>query len=199
VIATPFQNAGIFLTNIFFDFFIGLVLIRFIFQLVRADFHNPLAQFVVKVTSPVLKPFRKIIPGIAGIDVASIVVLLILQVIKMITIGFINTGHMVSLVPMSLLGLSIIGLAQLIQLTLTIYSFAIFIIVILSWIPQAGYNPFAAILSQLTEPVLRPARKYIPPIGGLDLSPLIVLIMLQLLKFLVADPIEFQGASLLGR
>ncbi len=155
-----------------FDIYIMIVLARFILQLVRADFYNPVSQFIVKATSPILIPLRRIIPGFGGLDIASIVLMVTLVMLK-IAIFFVLNGY-----PFNPLIFSIICLKSLANSVVIFFMFCIFIGVLLSWIGQGSYNPFADILNQMTEPVMAPARKLLPPMGGLDFSPMLVLLLL---------------------
>jgi YggT family protein len=184
-------NAGIFLIKTLFGLYILVVMLRLLFQIVRADFYNPISQFLVKVTNPPLLPLRRIIPGFKKIDIASIVLLLVLQMLELILIGVIRG---VSFQPVGLLVLSI---AELLTLLLNIFFFSILIQVVLSWINPGGYNPAVSLLYSLNEPLLRPARNLIPPIGGLDLSPIVVMIVLQLATILIVMPISDIGRGLL--
>lgn len=183
-------SASIYLISTLFSFYLGLVMIRFLLQLVRADFHNPLSQFIVKVTNPPLRPLRRIIPGISGIDAASLVLLLGLQAL-MLWLLHLATGRAIHVG-----GLLLLSLAELISLLLTIYLIAIIAQAILSWVGPQTYNPFSSLLHSLTEPILRPARRLLPPISGIDLSPILVIIFLQLMKILVVAPITDFGRSL---
>jgi YggT family protein len=176
-------NAAIYLISTLFSLYLSLVMLRFLLQLVRADFHNPLSQFVVKVTTPPLRLFRRFIPGVAGIDLASIVLLLGLQMLMLWLM------HLASGRGINIGGLVVLSLAELISLTLSIYLIAIIAQVILSWLGPQGYNPIAGVLYSLTEPVMRPARRLLPPMSGIDLSPIIVILALQLLKILVVAPL----------
>jgi len=183
-------SASIYLISTLFSFYLALVMIRFMLQLVRADFHNPLSQFVVKATNPPLRLLRRIIPSLSGIDLASLVLLLGLQVL-MLWLLHMATGRAVTVS-----GLLLMSLAELISLTITIYLIAIIALVILSWIGPQGYNPLSGLLYSLTEPVMRPARRLLPPISGIDLSPILVIVFLQLMKILVVAPITDLGRSL---
>ena len=176
-------NAAIYLISTLFSLYLSLVMLRFLLQLVRADFHNPLSQFVVKVTTPPLRLFRRFIPGVAGIDLASIVLLLGLQMLMLWLM------HLASGRGINIGGLVVLSLAELISLTLSIYLIAIIAQVILSWLGPQGHNPIAGVLYSLTEPVMRPARRLLPPMSGIDLSPIIVILALQLLKILVVAPL----------
>jgi YggT family protein len=153
-----------------------LVLARFILQVVRADFYNPVSQFIVRATSPVLTPMRRVIPGFGGLDIACLVLLVLLVIIK---IGLVWVLRELPWYPLSFILFVVKSLANSI---LNFFIFTIFISVILSWIVQGSYNPAADIIRQLTSPVLDPARKLLPPMGGLDFSPMIVLLGLWAIK-----------------
>ena len=177
------SNAGTFLIHTLFGLLILVFMLRLLMQLVRADFHNPVSQFIVKVTNPVLRPLRRFIPGMLGIDMASVVVLLVLQAVELLLTGLVLG---VSIPPVSLVALSI---AELLDLTLKVFLFSLIIQVILSWVNPHGHNPVSTILYSLNEPFLRPARRLIPPISGFDLSPLLVIVFLQLCSMLIIAPI----------
>lgn len=169
-----------FLITTLFDLYITVVMLRFILQQVRADFYNPISQFIVKVTNPLLIPLRRIIPGWGGIDIASILLMLLLQSIA-ITLLLLIRG--VGLGPLVVINLAF---AELVSMAFNVFIFAIVIQAVISWINPAGhYNPVGGILRSITEPLLRPARKFIPPISGIDLSPLAALFALQILKMLI--------------
>jgi YggT family protein len=159
------------------DFYIVIIITRFMLQMVRADFYNPLSQFVVKATSPILNPLRRVIPGYGGWDVASVVLLLIVVLIKVGLVLAVN-GYPLDPVVVAVLGVRSLGKALIDYFSLTIFAGAI-----LSWFAQ-GYHPVVNVIMQVSEPVLRPFRKLIPSMGGLDLSPAIALVILQVLKTL---------------
>lgn len=183
--------AGDFLIRTLFDLYIMAVLLRFLLQLVRADFYNPISQFLVTVTNPVLVPLRRFIPGFAGIDMAAVVLLLGLEALK-----FVILYLLLYQVAPNVMGLLIVSLAELLQSLVNIYFFAIILLVIASWVMPGNYNPLLAILYSLTEPLMHPARRIMPPISGFDLSPLIVLIGLHLLSMLLIDPLLQFGSML---
>lgn len=161
------------------DIYIMIVVARFILQMVRADFYNPVSQFIVKATSPVLNPLRRLIPGFGGVDVASIVLFMILVLIKL-GLWIMLKGYGVSI--MASPDFLVLFLKSMANTIINFFSFCIFIMVILSWVAQGSYNPMADIMRQVTEPIMAPARKVIPPLGGLDLSPMIVLLLLMVIK-----------------
>lgn len=174
-----------FLINITFGIFIFLVLLRFILQLVRANFHNPLAQMLVKVTNPVLRPLRRIIPGLGGIDFASIVLLLVLQTAQVILIGLLP-GRSVIAPP----GLFLLVLGLLIDHVVWLYMFTVIIQVLIGWInPMAYHQPAGQLLLQINEPWLRPLRRKFEPINGFDISPILFIIILMAVHFMIATPL----------
>lgn len=178
-----------FLLTTLFQLYIAVVLLRFLLQYARADFYNPLSQFVVKVTTPLVKPLRRIIPGIAGLDMATLLLAYLLTVVQVVLVGTHLSQYQIpglldgqSLAPLTIV---LVSLVDLIALTISLYIVAIIIQAISSWINPAGYNPVLGLLYSLTEPLLRPARRLLPPISGIDLSPLIVLLALQAAKMLL--------------
>jgi YggT family protein len=189
---TPYlNNAGIFLIQTLFGFYILAVMLRFLLQWVRADFYNPLAQFLVKLTNPPLLPMRRVIPGLMGLDMAAVVLMLGLQIVELLLIFYL-TAHSIKL-P----GLLLLAVAQLLGLLINVLFWAVIIQAILSWVNPDPYQPAVRLLYQLTAPILRPARRMIPPISGLDLSPIVVLVVLHLLKLLLVAPLQDMSFSLL--
>lgn len=185
-----FSNAGTFLVHTVFGLVILVFMLRLLMQLVRADFHNPISQFIVKVTNPVLRPLRRFIPGLFGIDMATVLVLFGLQFLEIFLV------LMIKGVGISPLGMGMLTVAELLDFTLKVFLFSLLIQVVLSWVNPQGYNPVVGILYSLNEPLLRPARRLLPPISGFDLSPLIVLVVLQLISILVIAPITDFARSL---
>ena len=174
-----FSQAGVFLIGVLFGFYILLVMVRFLLQAVRADFYNPVSQFVVRLTTPPLRPLRRIIPGIGGIDVAALVLLLVLQLVELVLIQSIMGQK---LHPAVLL---VLAVGELVALALMIFIIAIIIQVVLSWIQPGAYNPVTVVIHQLTTPVLRPFQRLVPPVSGIDLSPMVALLVLYLLRMAV--------------
>ena len=177
-------NAATFLVETLFGLYILIVMLRLLLQWVRADFYNPLSQLIVRLTQPVLAPMRRTMPAIAGIDLASVVLLLFLQIAEQwIVTGVL--GHRASFA--ALLAFSV---AELLQLAIYIFLFSILIQVVMSWINPGAYNPVLGLLYHLNEPLLTPARRLVPPIGGLDLSPIVVMVALQLAAILLVAPLR---------
>ena len=169
-----------FLVSTLFELYLMVVIIRVWLQLVRADFYNPVSQFVVKATNPLLVPLRRIIPGIGGVDWAGVALVFLIAFAKVSALQLLFSQGF----PAG--QLAIAALISAIMEVLSLLFWVTIIRAILSWISQ-GYNPIEALLHQLTEPLLAPIRKFIPPLGGLDLSLLVFLIGLQFVQILFQD------------
>jgi YggT family protein len=184
-------NPLVFLVQVLFEAYILVVLLRFFLQLTRSDFYNPLSQFIVRVTSPVLIPLRRMIPGVAGMDIAALVLAWALKTLELLIVTALSGVFM----P----GLAILGaIPGLVELSINIFLYAIIIQAILSWVNPGNYNPAASLLHSFTAPILRPVQRFIPPIGGLDLSPMVAIIGLILLKMLLIPPLQQLVAALLA-
>lgn len=167
------QNIAIFLISTLFSLYIGAVLLRFLLALVRADFYNPLSQFLVKITNPVLVPLRRFVPPMGKLDTASLVLafsLKLIAVVLLMSLQGINIG---------LGGLLLAVLADLIRTVVWIFMIALIIQAIMSWVGNSYGNPMGSLLDSLTAPLLDPIRKFVPLIGMVDLSPLVAILLLQ--------------------
>ncbi|MCF7985023.1 MAG: YggT family protein [Thiohalocapsa sp.] len=184
-----FTNPLIFLVKTLFGLYIALVVIRFLLQWAGADFYNPISQFVVKLTTPVLRPLRKVIPGYGGMDVAALVLAWLLKSLELITLALLLGLNR------NLLGAFGWAVPALVGLVISIFLFAILIRVILSWVNPDPYNPAVDLLTRITDPILRPAQRLIPPIGGIDLSPMAAMIGLVLLEMLILPPLQWLTGS----
>lgn len=182
-------NPTVFLIQTLFGLYILVVAIRFLLQWLRADFYNPLSQFVVKLTSPVLSPLRRLIPGYGGLDLAALVLAWLLKSIELALLALV-VG-----VNASLFGALVWSIPALVELFINIFLFAILIRVILSWVNPDPYNPAITLLSRLTDPIMRPAQRLIQPIGGIDLSPIVVIMGLVLLEMLLVPPLKWLTGS----
>lgn len=189
--ANYLTNPLVFLVEVIFGLYALIVLLRFLLQLMRADFYNPLSQFIVKATSPVLNPLRRFIPGVGGLDLSSLVLAWLVKSLELLLISFFKLGA--PAIAASLL----FAIPALLELVIDIFLFAILIQVILSWVNPGAYNPAMGVLHSLTEPLLGPARRRLPPMGGFDFSPMIVMIGLVLLQMLLLPPIKALVTSIL--
>ncbi len=190
------NTAAVYILQTIGSLYLLVVLLRFILQLVRADFYNPLSQFIVRATQPLLKPLRKVIPGLAGLDLASLVLAILVQLLLMaltlMLMGY-GLGN-----PVQLLIWSIIGVTALF---LKVFFFALIISVILSWVAQGSHNPAVLLINQICEPLLVPIRRILPSMGGLDFSPIVAFLILNLIDMLVIRNLAvmtgmYQGLSL---
>lgn len=177
-------NPVIFLVRTAFQIYILLVLLRFFLQAVRADFYNPLSQLVVKATAPLLTPLRRVIPPLRGLDTASLMLAWGLKTLELVLVALLRGGGLQIVLPL------LLAIPELVSLAFDIFFWAILIQAILSWIQPGTYSPITAVLDALTAPLLRPARRLLPPMGGLDFSPMIVMVVLVVAKMLVVPPLQ---------
>ena len=164
------------------SFYLTIVLLRFLLQLAKADFYNPITQFAVKATNPLLRPLRRIIPGWGSLDGASLVLAVIIQAITFFLILIALNGDIPSFNPLSLLTWSVLNVLDLI---VTIYFWSVIAVVVVSWIAPGSNHPAIQLVAQVTEPVMRPVRNIMPSMGGLDLSPIIVFLILNVLQVVI--------------
>lgn len=171
---------------------IAAVMLRFLLQWVRADFRfNPLVRGLMNFTNPVLVPLRRYIPGFKGIDWATVLVMMVLAVVAHAILMAMN-GF-----PSSLPGLLVMAVAELLTVAYYIFLYGIILLVITSWLSPGSYNPATEVVSALTEPLLRPIRQVLPPMGGLDLSPLLAGVLLYLTQSLLIVPLRMFAYSLM--
>ena len=185
------SEAAIYLIDTIVGMYLYAVILRFLFQLLRADFYNPLSQFIVTITNPPLRPLRRFIPGINGLDLASVSLAFFVAVIKLLSISML----MGSLLPFP--SIVLLSIADILQTTVYIFMIAVIVRAILSWFQQSGYNPFERLLYSMTEPLLQPIRRVLPNIGGLDFSPFALFILLTLVLKLIVSPISDSGYMML--
>ena len=175
-----FTNPIVFLIDILFTLYMGIVALRIIMQWAQWEYHNPLVQFIIRVTQAPVKQLRKFIAPIGKWDTATIVLLFLLAALKLLLIGLFQA--------FSINGLSFLLLvvAEVFSLFITLFSASIIIQAILSWIsPANSYNPVVPLISRMNSPILRPIRQTVPLVGGIDISPLVALVGLQILAMLV--------------
>lgn len=156
------------------------VLLRLLLQLARADFYNPVSQFVVRVTGPLVVPLRRVLPPLGRVDSATLVLAIVVQSVS-IAIGAALVGYPLPNLLL-LLVWSLLGIASLL---VNVYFFAVLALIIFSWIAPHTHHPALALLFQLTEPVMGPLRRLLPPLGGLDLSPILLFVGINVLTILL--------------
>lgn len=158
----------------------SVVVLRLLLQLVKADYYNPICQFVVKITHPLLRPLRRVIPSVGRFDMASLALLLALQILVMLVLSALPGVTLPS--PPAML---VLALMRTLELFFDLYVGVILGSALLSWISPQGNSPLAALLYSLSDPVLTKARRWMPDLGGLDLSPLAVLMALELARMML--------------
>jgi len=172
--------ALVFIINAVAQLYLFVLLLRLLLPWLGADFRNPIAQAIMRITSPVVVPLRRIIPPIGKVDTATVLVAVILQYLTILVV------LMIYGVSAGFADIAITTVVNLVLLTVRLFVFAIIIRVILSWISPGGYNPAIALIQTMTDRILQPFRRIIPPMGGLDLSPLFAIILLTALTIIIA-------------
>ena len=165
-------SAIVFIINAITSLYLLVLLLRFWLPWLQADFRNPLAQGILRLTSPIVVPVRRIVPPLGRLDTATVLVAFVIQYVTVFLL-LVIVGQTAGIVP-----IAATALVKLVVLSINLFVYAIFIRVILSWVAQGGYNPATAIITTLTEPVLRPFRRVLPAMGGFDLSPILAIILL---------------------
>lgn len=185
-------NAGALIVQALFGLVIGLFFFRFLMQGLRVDFRNPLSQFVYKLTNPVLMPLQKAVPVTKGWNLAALLVTFLLTLLETWLL------YRLAGLGLPLPALLVIALALLIQFIATALLWMIVIRAVLSFVSPDPYNPVVQMLYRLSDPILKPFQRLIPPIGGLDISPIFAVLALQLVRMLVAAPLIDVGVAMAG-
>ncbi len=171
------NEISLYLVQTVIGLYLLIMLMRFVLQLVLADFYNPISQFLVKATNPIVVPLRRILPARGRFDAASLVLAILIQLLGIIVILAMNG---LGLPGVSLLiAWSVVAVAGLL---VKIYFFALLGMIILSWIAPGSANPAAYLMYQITEPVMAPFRRVLPAMGGLDFSPILVFILINIIQ-----------------
>lgn len=182
--STYMTDPVIFLIDTVVSLYILAVILRFLLQWANAEFYNPISQFLLTITHPPLKYLRRFIPSVGKIDTSSIVLAMTLQMLADYTILLLKG------ITLSFGSLALLSFSQLLSMLFNIFIFSIFARAILSWLAPGTYSSATSILYSLTEPLLVNCRKLVPVFAGMDWSPLVALIVLQLAKMLLLPPIQ---------
>ena len=169
-----------FLVETILAFVVYAFLLRVLLQVVRADFRNPLAQAVVALTNWLVLPLRRVLPPIGRVDTASIVALFAVQFAATLIQFQLRTGAQFPFLPLAEAALRSLALA-----TLMLYTILIFVYAALSFIAPGVRSPATSLLASICEPVLRPLRRILPVVGGIDFSPLVAIVGLTALRILI--------------
>ena len=165
-----FANAGAILIEVIFGTVVLLFVLRVLLQWVRANFYNPICQFVYKATNPVLMPLRRVLRPLRNLDTAGVVVAYLIECLKiwlLAALGGTALGFAATLV---------LGVADLLSVLIGLYFVLILARVILSWVGRDSYHPIVPLIAQLTQPLLAPLRRTLPQPGGFDFSPMVVMV-----------------------
>jgi YggT family protein len=195
-----FTSPLAFIITTLFDLYILLVLLRFILQMLRADFYNTVSQFIVKMTTPPLTILRRFIPSMRGQDAASIVLCILIIYAKFILLRVLDIPIVAiadvaaPIGRVSYLGLIIYSIADLVSLFISVFLVACIIQVVLSWVNPGQYNPVIGLVNTITTPILRPIQKRLPPMGGFDFSTMAAILALMVSKMLIIPVIVRLGS-----
>jgi YggT family protein len=185
-----FANAGVLLVQTIFGLLLFILTLRFLLQLIRANFHNPICQGIYKLTTPVVMPVQKVIPNWRQVNLASAAISWFIAVLWMAALGALMNAQS------GLVNLIILGLAQWIEFVLNLLFWITLIRVLLSWFSPDTRNPAIPLLYGIADLTLKPIGRIIPPLGGIDLSPIIALLVLQLAMILIVGPLRQLGSGL---
>jgi YggT family protein len=178
----------LFLINTLFDLFLFILVIRFILAWSSAHYFDPVTQVIVRLTDFLIKPLRRIIPNIYRFELATLLVILVLEFIKFETIALLSLG------TPTLTGIIVLALADILKLFIQTFFYAILVQALMSWIMPN--SPINNVLYQVTAPIMRPFQRFIPLIGGVDISPIPAMIFLQLLIVMLVNPLMGLGLTL---
>ncbi|RDB42631.1 YggT family protein [Halomonas sp. DQ26W] len=186
-------NAGLLLVNTLINIYLFLMMLRFLLQASQADYYNPISQSVVKITQPVVRPFQSFLGPVMGrFDLATLAAAFVLKAISIVVIlqiaGF-------GMPPIA--NVAIGAVAAIANAILKIYFFALIVMIILSWVAPNASHPGALLIMQLVEPIMAPVRKVIPPLGMIDLSPIVVFIAISLIDGIVVGALT-RAAGIAG-
>ncbi|MBX2825424.1 MAG: YggT family protein [Gammaproteobacteria bacterium] len=186
----PALDALSFLLGALFSIYAMIVAIRFLMQAFRVDYYNPLAQFVVRLTDPPLKPLRRLIPGWGGYDIAALILCLLVVFLKLLVFKGLQIGQVPAAgfyfsTGMGIPQMVVLAVLDLLNLFFNIFVYTLIIMAVMSWVIQDPSHPVYALLQRLTAPLLAPARRFVPPVGGFDLSVLVTILALITLQKLI--------------
>lgn len=184
-------GALVFLIDTLLRLYTGVVLLRLLLQWVRADFYNPVSQAIVKLTNPLLRPLRRVVPALGRIDTASVVLALGVQAVNVVARVLLAGG------APGAGGVAVLAVSACLDVLLGLWMLALLALFIASWVAPYQRNPALALLDAISEPLLRPIRNVLPPLGGLDFSMMVALLALKLVEMLVVAPMNAAGLALL--
>lgn len=181
----PIQSALIFLITSLFDMYLFVLIIRLILAFVGANYFDPITRFIIKLTDSIIKPIRRRIPNVQRIEIATIIVILLLEIAKFSLVTLLEAG------TYNTSGIILLAFGDMLKLILQTFFYAILLQVILSWVQPASNTNY--LLMQFTSPIMRPLHRIVPNVGGFDITPIPALLILQMLQILIAYPIITMG------
>lgn len=179
---STFTEISIYLIQALANAYLLIVLIRFLLQLCRANFYNPISQFIVRATAAPVAALGKVFPTFKNVNTATVVLAVAVQILAIQTSMLIYNGQFVPILALFIW--SVLGMATML---LNIYFYGLLIIIVLSWVAPQSHHPAVALLSQLMEPAMAPFRRLLPALGGLDLSPILIFLILNVLRIFVRN------------
>lgn len=165
----------VYLIQTLVSIYLLIMLMRFVLQLTLADFYNPLSQFLVRATNPLVLPLRRIVPARGRLDLASLLWAVIIQLLGIVVLLWVNGISLPA--PTLLVAWSVVAVVGLL---IKIYFFALLGMIILSWVAPGTSNPAALLMYQIVQPIMEPVRRMLPSMGGLDFSPIVVFILINI-------------------
>ncbi|MCE8005067.1 YggT family protein [Billgrantia ethanolica] len=186
-------NAGLLLVNTLINIYLFLMMLRFLLQASQADYYNPISQSVVKITQPVVRPFQGFLGPVMGrFDMATLAAAFVLKAVSIVVILQIAG---IGMPPITQVAIG--AIAAIANAILKIYFFALIVMIILSWVAPNASHPGALLVMQLVEPIMAPVRKVIPPLGMIDLSPIVVFIAISIVDGIVVGALT-RAAGIAG-
>lgn len=188
---SPLENGGLFLFQFFTGLVIFVLLLRFLMRATYVDWRNPIVQFIAKITNPLCAPFNMALPRQGRWDWSAIATAIVLQAVFVVIIGLLTNRDF---------GMGLIAIASITEILnqlLDLLFWLIIIQIILSWVSQ-GYNPNTEIFNQMTQPILQPFQRLIPPIGGFDLSPIFAILTIKLTQIVIVGSMAQLGNSMVA-
>jgi YggT family protein len=189
---TLLGNASQFLIQTLFDLYTFVVLLRIVFHWAKVEGRNPLLQVIARLTYLPLRPIYRIVPSVNGIDLAAVLLLLALTTLKIGLLHCLITG-----VLPQLTGLLVLAFSNLLNQLINIFFYTLLALALMSWFNPVTFPPLIEILIKISEPLLRPIHRILPPIAGIDFSSLVMIVSLQLLKIVIVIPLAQTGQKLL--
>ena len=186
-------HAGLLLVNTLINIYLFLMMLRFLLQASQADYYNPISQSVVKITQPVVRPFQGFVGPVLGrFDMATLAAAFVLKAVSIVAILQIAG---IGMPPITQIAIG--AIAAIANAILKIYFFALIVMIILSWVAPNASHPGALLVMQLVEPIMAPVRKVIPPLGMIDLSPIVVFIAISIVDGIVVGALT-RAAGIAG-